>query len=183
MPKPRRKLDIQNQGNEVLLRLKSEPAGSLRERLQAVRLGLEGELDLEEIGFAVGRSRATIQTWFNRYRSDGIEGLKPSTAKRGPDSRLHEEAHKELKKKLGKGSFRRAADAQDWLKRRFGIIASTSRVSYWLGKCGARLKVVRPRHPKSSVQDRFEFRKQLARKLFNALNTNLEEATAKNLGC
>ncbi|MBK1833590.1 helix-turn-helix domain-containing protein [Roseibacillus ishigakijimensis] len=155
--------------------MKSEPAGPLREKVQAVRLGLEGELNLKEIGHAVGRSRATMQTWFDLYRSDGTEGLKPSTSKRGLDSRLHEEASKELKKKLAKGSFRRAADAQEWLKRRLGIVASTNRVSYWLGKCGARLNVIRPRYPKKNEQDQFKPLNQLALSLFNTLSWKIHE--------
>lgn len=179
MPRKRRKLDQTGEQEEVFRRLKKEPSGILRERLYVVSLGLRGELTLDGIASAVGRSRATIQTWLDLYRANGIEGLQPSRNPRGPSSRLHAEARKELKKKLAKGSFRRAADARDWLRKRFGIEASTSRVSYWLGKCGARLKVVRPRHPKSCEHKRSEFRNQLARKLFTTLNTHLEPGWKK----
>jgi transposase len=169
MPKPRRPLDVLKQGDEVLKRLKTEPSGVMRERLLAVSLGLKGELTLSEIAGHIGRSRAIIQIWFDRYRSSGIAGLEPSKARRGFASRLHPQASKELKKKLAKGSFRRADDARIWLEKRFGIAASASRVRFWLGKLGARLKVVRPRHPNSSESKRFAFRNQLARQIFNTL--------------
>ena len=57
-----------------------------------MKLGLTGNLSLSEIAQRLGRSRATIQTWFNNYREGGIEGLLPSKA-------LHDEAKKQLLKK------------------------------------------------------------------------------------
>lgn len=62
MAKKRGKLDFKEQSDEVLKRLKSEPPGVARERLNALRLGLGGKLTLQEIASTVGRSRATIQT-------------------------------------------------------------------------------------------------------------------------
>lgn len=171
MGRNRQKLDHHEQSAEVLARLKHEPAGIVRERLLAVSLGLKGDLSLEEIALQMSRSRATIQTWFDNYRAQGIDGLLPSKAPRGFASALHDEAKKELRKKLAKGSFRRAEDARIWLKKRFGITLSTSRVGALLGKLGARLKVVRPRHPNSSDLKREQFRTQLARQMFAALKS------------
>jgi len=170
MGKPREKLDRLGQADEVLKRLKSEPPGMARERLNALRHGLEGELSLQEIASTVGRSRATIQTWFDLYRSGGIERLcRRSDAPTGRPSLLGVKEEKELRKKLAKGSFRRGEDASKWLKSKFGIKASPGSVRRWLGKLGARLKVVRPRHPNSCQTKRFEFRNQLARQMFRAL--------------
>lgn len=129
MPKPRAKLDRLGQSEEVLKRLKTEPPGLARERLNAVKLGLEGELNLEEIAKVVGKSRATIQTWFDLYRSEGIERLcRRSDAPTGRPSLLDSRAEKELKKKLAKGSFRRVADAHQWLASRFNIKVSEATV-------------------------------------------------------
>ncbi len=170
MAKPRAKLDTFGQAQEVLKRLKTEPSGLARERLNAVRLGLEGEMNLQDIATTVGRSRATIQTWFDLYRSGGIERLcRRSNAPTGRPSLLCLRAEKELKKKLAKGSFRRSADAGNWLASNFNIKASPETIRRWLGKLGARLKVVRPRHPNSCQTKRFEFRNQLARQMFGAL--------------
>jgi transposase len=169
MGRKREKLDIQNQSKEVLNRLKKEPAGIVRERLLAVSLGLKGDLSLKEIAGRMGRSRATIQTWFDNYRAGGIEGLLPSDAPRGFPGALHEKARKELQKKLAKGSFRRVEDARVWLEKMHRVSLSQSRVGALLGKLGARLKVVRPRHPNSCDLKRECFRTQLARQMLSAL--------------
>ena len=65
MARPRAKLDRCGEADLVTRRLNAEPPGARRERLLAVQLGLKGELGLDEIAQAVGRSRATIQTWFD----------------------------------------------------------------------------------------------------------------------
>lgn len=170
MPRTKAKLDRFNQADEVLERLKTEPPGLARERLVAVKLGLEGELKLQEIAETIGRSRATIQTWFDLFRDEGIERLcRRSNASTGRPTRLTPTAEKELRKKIAKGSFRRIDDAREWLLKKFKIEAPYETVRNWLGKLGARLKVVRPRHPNSSELKRFCFRTQLARKMFAAL--------------
>jgi len=170
MARPRAKLDTHDQAEEVLERLKTEPPGLARERLLAVKLGLEGELELKEIAETVGRSRATIQTWFDLFRSGGIERLcRRSNAPTGRPSKLTPKAAKELQKKIAKGSFRRIDDARVWLRRKFNIEAPYDTVRGWMGKLGARLKVVRPRHPNSCELKRFRFRSQLARQMLSAL--------------
>ncbi len=170
MPRKKSKLDCLGQADQVLQQLKDEPAGLARERLIAVKLGLEDELELQQIADTVGRSRATIQTWFDLFRKEGIERLcRRSNAKTGRPSQLTPIAEKALRKKIAKGSFRRVNDAREWLRKKFKIEASYDTVRHWLGKLGARLKVVRPRHPNSSELKRYRFRTQLARQMFCAL--------------
>ncbi|MEM7790866.1 MAG: IS630 family transposase [Verrucomicrobiota bacterium] len=171
MGRKRERLDIHNQGEEVQRRLKTEKSVVVRERLLAVSIGLKGERSLQEIATDLGRSRATIQTWFDHYRAKGIAGLLPSTATRGFSSALTGKAEKELRKKLTKGSFRRSEDARIWLEQKHGICFCQGYVRALLGKLGARLKVVRPRHPKSLEIEREHFRTQLARRMFTALKS------------
>lgn len=170
MPRSRAKLDKLGQAELVSQRLKTESAGLARERLLAVSHGLKGELNLSEIAETMGRSRATIQTWFDLYRVGGVERLcRRSNAPTGRPSQLTSKAEKELRKKLAKGSFRKTDDTRLWLKNQFGIDATYETVRRWMGKLGARLKVVRPRHPNSCDLKRYEFRTQLARQVFTAL--------------
>jgi len=75
MARPRAKLDCCGEADRIVHRLQTEPPGAVRERLLAVRLGLQGELGLSRIALAVGRSRATIQVWFDTYRRGGIAAL------------------------------------------------------------------------------------------------------------
>lgn len=121
MGRKRHKLDTGNQCAEVNKRLKSEPAGIIRERLLAMSLGLKGDLYREPIAEQLGRSMTTIQTCFDANRERVIAGLEPSEAKRDFSGALHEKAQKELRKKLSKGSFRRAEDARVWLQKRYNI--------------------------------------------------------------
>ena len=170
MGRTRAKLDVLEQADLVATRLKNQPPGKDRERLLAVTHGMEGNLSLQAIADTLGRSRATIQTWFDLYREGGVERLcSRSTTKVGRKHGLGEKEEKELRKKLAKGSFRRGEDARDWIESRFGIKRSASTVRRWMGKLGAGLKVVRPRHPNSSDQKRREFKTGLARQMFTAL--------------
>ena len=133
-------------------------------------MGLEGKLKLQEIADTLGRSRATIQTWFDWFREEGVERLynRPKSSV-GRPSLLTPEIEKRLRMKMNKGSFRRVDDARDWLGRQFGIEAPYETVRGWMGKLGARPKVVRPRHPNSSELLRLRFRTQLARQMLSAL--------------
>ena len=45
MPRPREKLDKLGQAEQVIARLKNEPPGLARERLNAVKLGIEAEYE------------------------------------------------------------------------------------------------------------------------------------------
>jgi transposase len=149
----------------------------MRERLLAVTHGLAGELSLDAIACVMGRSRATIQTWFDAYRKGGVAQLcSLSETKRGAKGLMTAPMRKALHQKVAKGSFRRVQDAHEWLVRKFGVDVKVDTVGRWLGKLGARLKVVRPRHPQSSETRRFEFRSQLARQMFSVLR----EHGAKN---
>ena len=75
MARPRAKLDRCGEADLVRRRRHTEPPGARRERLLAVQMGLQGELGLDRIAQAVGRARATIQTWFDTYRQGGVDAL------------------------------------------------------------------------------------------------------------
>lgn len=165
MSRPRKKLDEQGEGAKVLRMLKKEPAGWRRERLQAVKLGLEGELGLEQIARAVGRGRSRIQAWFDAYRRGGVAELLKVRRGKGPESLLKEPMAAEMKRQLAKGQWRRAADAHQWLGDRFGLRVGLGAVYKYLGKCAARLKVPRPSHEKKNAAAAETFKRELAAKL------------------
>jgi transposase len=145
MARPRADLDPRGQAAQVLQRLKREPAGWRRERLLAVKLGLEGQLTFEEIAAQLGRARSCVQRWLERFRCDGLEGLlhRPEGGK-GPASALSPELAQALNQKLEAGEFRRAAGAQRWLLKEGGLSVKLGTVYKYLKKAEARLKVPRP---------------------------------------
>jgi len=149
MARTRRNLDPHGQAAQVCQQLKREPAGWRRERLLAVKLGLGGQLDLEEIAAYLGRARSCIQGWLERFRHGGLEALlEPPKRGQGPASQLSPELAEALGQKLEAGDFRRAADAQRWLLEEGGLQVKLVTVYKYLKKAGARLKVPRPCHEK-----------------------------------
>jgi transposase len=147
----------------VLQRLKREPAGWRREQLLAVKLGLEGRLTLEEIAAHLGRARSCIQGWLDCFRREGLEGLlQPPRRGQGPASQLSPELAQALNQKLTAGEFRRAADAQRWLRQEGGLRVKLVTVYKYLKKAAARLKVPRPSHQKKDVWASLAFREALA---------------------
>ena len=180
MARPRAKLDEFGQADQVFEKLRTEGSGLSRERLLAVSHGLKGELSLKEIAQRVGRSRATIQSWFSLYREGGISQLcRRSEKKGGRKAAMNQRAWNEFRKKLAKGTFRTGHQAREWISRRFKIQRSVSTVRRWMGKLGARLKVVRPRHPNSSESKRYEFRNQMARLVFKELKEQVPDFRGK----
>ncbi|MBV9999884.1 MAG: helix-turn-helix domain-containing protein [Verrucomicrobia bacterium] len=133
MARPRGDLDPHGQAAQVLQRLKREPAGWQRERLLAVKLGLEGQLTLEEIATHLGRARSCIQRWLERFRADGLDGLlhRPEGGK-GPASALSPELARALNQKVEARELRRAADAQRWLREEGGLSVKLATVYKYL---------------------------------------------------
>lgn len=165
MSRPRRKLDELKQGARVLARLDKEPPGWKRERLLALKLGLEGERSLEEIAASVGHARSTIQEWFDLYRQEGLEALLSVRRGKGPPSRLEPPAAEALRAGLMEGRWRTAAQVHEFLTGQHGLKASLSAVRHYLGKCGARLRVPRPTHRKKDPAAAEAFKGELADRL------------------
>lgn len=167
MARPRNKLDRKAQAEEVLERLEKEPPGWKRERLLALKHGLEGEMSLEDIAEAVGRARSCIQRWFDLYRSGGLEGVLQKGHAGGVESTLTAPVAAEMKAKLKEGKWRRAADVRRWLAEEHGVEVALPTVYKYLGKCEARLKVPRPTHTRKDTKAAETFKSELAAELHN----------------
>ena len=169
MGRPRKKIDRTSQAQSALELLEKEPPGWRRERLLALKHGLEGEMGLEEIAQAVGRARSCIQRWFDTYREQGLEGLLRKEHAGGIESTLKPFVAQQMKEELKKGTWRRGADVQRWLEKEHGVKVALVTVYKYLGKCAARLKVPRPSHAKKEPGAAETFKSQLAAK-FRELN-------------
>jgi transposase len=120
MSRPRQIIDQQGVGAELLTRLKSEASGWQRERMLAIKLTMEGACT-QKVAYDLGRSQATIQTWINRFRACGIEGLLTKNKGNGPQSRLTPEMETAMVAELAKGRWRTARDAWNWLGSKFDL--------------------------------------------------------------
>ena len=137
MPKKKLPLDVHGEADAVLAQLSihREPSWQ-RDRLRAVKLGLEGELELEEIATAVGRARSTIQNWFNRYRSEGVAGLLTKGKGNGPEPKVSPEVAAQLRTKLEEGKWRTAEEARRWLAQEHKIEIKGNHIYIVLKKLG-----------------------------------------------
>lgn len=168
MARPRRDLDIQGEGDEVRSLYKTEKEAWRRERLLAVKLGLEGKLSLADIAEQLGRARSVIQNWFNAYREGGIEKLlsrKSGIAGRKPTAKITKQISEQIVSKLEAGEWRTAKEAEKWLKDEHGVVLAKGSIYYVLGKHEGRLKVVRPVHRKKDHERAEQFKTGLCSKL------------------
>lgn len=168
MARPRNPLDPLNQGAQVLALHPREKVGWRRERLLAVKLGLEGELSSKAIAAQLGHSQTTLTAWFNLYRQGGIAGLLEQKQRgKGFAPELDERQMQELAAELKKGRWRTAKEAYSWLKEHFGVKFSLPHTYRCLKKLGGRLKVTRPSHTKKDPLKVVAFKETLAQKLMD----------------
>ena len=165
MARKRQPLDEKGEATLVLTKLKDEPAGWARERLMAVKLGLEGELDLEAIAKQVGRARASIQTWFKAYREGGVALLLSKGKGNGPKPWVSGKVAAQMSEKLAEGQWRTGEEARRWLEKEHGIVLAPNSIYKVLGKFGGRLKVPRPVHRKKDAKRAEAFKHELCRRL------------------
>jgi transposase len=171
MGRPRQRLDIHQEAGQIAKLEKAEQSGWKRERLQVIRLGLEGELTYEQIASASGRCLDTIRRWFNAFREGGVQRLLERESGRGPDARnrLTARAAEELKAGLEAGRWRTGPQVRQWLQQEHNIQIAEGTVYKYLGKFAARLKVPRKSHVKRDPLKVEVFKATLADKL-GALN-------------
>jgi transposase-like protein len=149
MARIRRPLDPHRQAAQVFQQLKREPAGWRRERLLAVKLGLEGQLNLEGIAAHLGRARSCIQRWLDLFRRGSLDALlQPPRRGKGPASQLTPALAEALRQKVAAGAFRRAADAHRWLVQAHGLRVGLATVYSYLKKSRRTAQSAAPLPPK-----------------------------------
>jgi hypothetical protein len=165
MARTRRDLDPHGLAARVRQQLKREPAGWRRERLLAVKLGLEGQLGLEEIAAHLGSGPLLRPGLVRSVPPRGL-GRAASAAPAGPGASVPAVARavapKPWAKSWRRAPCRRAADAQRWLREEGGLPVKLVTLYKCLKKAGARLKVPRPCHEKKDVWASEAFREALA---------------------
>jgi len=165
MGRTRKKIDMLGEAPKLLERLKTQKPGWQRERMIALKLVLAGEAT-QATADTLGRSQATIQSWINKFRAGGLEGLLDKRKGNGPQSRLTPEMEAAMIEELKKGHWRTARDAWNWLKENFEVGDLKEPTIYkYLGKCEGRLKATRPCNPKKDQAAEDEFRVTLANKM------------------
>jgi transposase len=138
MGKPRTQLPLSAaQHAELDRRLRTVTHPRERERLQVALWAASGRHTLEDLAEMADRSRATIQTWLGKFRSEGLPGLLKRDTPPGSTSPLSSsQMQAQLKAGLASGRWHSAQAMSDWLKETHGIHRARKTLYYWLKKEG-----------------------------------------------
>ena len=160
MSRPRQPIDVHRHAALVLEKEPSESSAWKRQRLQAIRLAMEGRETYERIAEIVRCSAASLSKWIGWFRAEGIEGLlgHVNGAGGGKQPRFSPPQWERFRAEVAKGEWRTAWDAQRWLKKELGLEIALKEVYRHLGKLGARLKVGRRSHCKKDPEAEAAFR-------------------------
>ena len=136
-----------------------------RERLQAIRMGMSGQYSIVEIAEALGRGRATVWQWADKFRKGGLAGLLERKTAPGNKGQFGPEVVEEITEGLKEGRWKRAKEIRAWLETTHSVKLSLKGVYYWLGKLGGVLKVPRKTHAKKDAAAAVEFKAELSGRL------------------
>jgi transposase len=167
MARTRGKLDQKEEAAEVLRLLEKEPPGWRKERLLALKHGMERKLSTQEIADAIGRGKATIYLWFKTFRERGLSAVLSKESGKGFAPALDDEQMEVFAQELAKGQWRTGHEAYAWLQKTYGVSFHPQRIYVYLKKLKGRLKVPRPSHAKQDAEKVEHFKRDLTQKLMN----------------
>jgi transposase len=151
--------------------VRDEMNAKQRDRFRSVLIAAEGidgeEVRRDQIALVVGRSRQFVDEWVRRYRSGGLDALRPRK-QTGRPSRLTMQEKQQLKEALDAGPQEgvdpRAVffgqDVRELIRRRFNKLYSPSGVYKLLETLGYSWLCPRPHHPKGNPAEQDAFKKK-----------------------
>jgi len=136
-----------------------------RRRLLVVRLIAQHEHTAGQIMKIAGVSRRTLFSYRDKLVEGGIKKLLERDYSPGRPPSVYGPVEKELVERLGQGKFRRARDAQAWIRKRTRKTLSEGGVRQLLKRLGGKLKVPRKSHAKKDAAKASAFKQELPQKL------------------
>ena len=136
MLRARQLIDVHGQPEQVLEQERTEDSPWKRQRLQAIRLALEGQETYRRISEIVRCTTASLCQWIGWFRHGGLEELlaHANGAKGGKEPRFNPEQWELFRAQLAQGQWRTARDAQRWLEEELGLKVAGKEVYRHLGK-------------------------------------------------
>jgi transposase len=138
------------------------------QRLLVLRLIAQHRLNAVQIAAAVGVGRATVFRYLDKFLRGGVAELLRREHKGGHKPTLTGGDHAAFVDQLRQGKFRRAKEAQAWIRQRTGRALALSSVYTLLGKAGGVLKVPRKTHARKDAAEAEVFKATLAQRLAEA---------------
>ena len=136
-----------------------------RRRLLVVRLIAQHELTVAEIMRVADVSRQTVFTYRDKVVAGGVPALLARGKAPGNRPVVRGAVQAEFLTRLAEGKFRRAKDAQAWIKKRTRQTLTESGVRKILRRLGGKLKVPRKSHVKKDPAKAAAFKRELPRQL------------------
>lgn len=136
-----------------------------RQRLLVIRLVAQHELSAERIAAAAGVNRSTVFRYLENFQAGGVAQLLHRDYTGGKEPTLAGTDHTAFVEQLRSGKFRRAKEAQAWIKQRTNRALALSSVYTLLGKAGGVLKVPRKTHAKKDAAKTEAFKTELPARL------------------
>jgi len=136
-----------------------------RKRLLAVRLIAQHELTAEQIAKIAGINRRTLFNYRDKVMEGGVAGLLERGCSPGRPPSVYGPLKEELLERLGQGKFRRASDAQAWIRKRTRKNMSERGVRHLLRQLGGKPKIPRKSHVKKDAAKMSAFKETLPEKL------------------
>ena len=136
-----------------------------RRRLLVARLIAQHELTVAEIMKVADVSRQTVFTYRDKVVGGGVARLLARGKAPGNRPVVRGAVQTEFLARLAEGKFRRAKDAQAWIKKRTRKALSESGARKVLRRLGGKLKVPRKSHVKKDPAKAADFKLELPAKL------------------
>ena len=155
----------------------AEAQAKQRDRYRVVLLAGRGmggraELTRQQIAQAVGRSRQFVDEWVNRYRTAGLDALRPRKQP-GAKPKLTPQEQEQLKAMLDAGPAPEEGLAayngpilRDKIEQRFGKLYSLPGLYALLHRLGYNDLMPRPRHPDTDPAALDAFKKTSCRSVW-----------------
>ena len=123
------------------------------------------ELTSEQIAQVAGVSRKTVFNYRDTAVKEGVDALLKRNWAGGPTPAVRGPVAEEFVQRLEAGQFRRAKDAQAWIKKRTRKSLSVSGAHKVLRRLGVKLKVPRKSHAKKDPAKANAFKAELPARL------------------
>lgn len=155
-------IEITESSEELKEAMQQSQASWQYERLQALYLLKSQQVShIQQLPSIIGRSLSSINRWFASYRQGGLSSMLIRGHGGGAGCTIHESIQLDLKAKLdspqGFGSY---LEIQQWLQQEYGLECPYSTVHATVHyRLGGKLKVARPSHSESEVEQRVGFQK------------------------
>jgi transposase len=139
-------------------RYRKEKDCDVRERILMVIWSTEGCTSYE-IGDRLNCPHSKILYWLNRYRAEGLDGLK-TRPRSGKPSKLPDTEIKTIRQKLGSTNLWQTRLVRELIYRETGITYTERHVIRLLHKWGFERITPRKKHEKASDEEKESFKKR-----------------------